>query len=404
MPAPIIEVNHVTKEYRLGQNRSLRDSLLSFFGNNSHSTRFNALDDVDFKIEQGEVVGIIGANGAGKSTLLKLLAGVAAPTKGKVAVHGRIAPLIEVGAGFNPELTGRENIYLNGSILGMSRAEIKRKFDEIVQFAELEKFIDTPIKRYSSGMAVRLGFSVATSVNADILLIDEVLAVGDLAFQRKCFERMENILKDQEKTMILVSHNIRQIERLCRRAILFDFGKIISDSNSKSSCQLFYDRSNAKIASQESLNLQTGRNIHQTGEIELKLLTLADQEGNPAYEVTTGEPITIRGIFNASREFSNPEIVYGFHTTDFIYISSLDTTHLDGRTAIRPGENIIECHIPSLPLVPGVYYLRAGILDRFHNLIYYAEMLSGFSVKNRDRLRTSTPHLGFVHIPAEWKF
>ena len=193
------------------------------------------------------MLGIIGQNGAGKSTLLKMLARISKPTRGNIKVNGTVAPLIEVGAGLVADMTGRENIFLNGAILGLSRAEIKKKFDEIVAFAELEQFIDTPIKRYSSGMAVRLGFAIATSVNADILIVDEVLAVGDLAFQRKCFDRMEEMIKRQGKTVLLVSHNIRQVERLCSRVILVDHGKILIDGNAEKVCDLFYERSDEKI-------------------------------------------------------------------------------------------------------------------------------------------------------------
>src|SRR5487761_1028633 len=188
---PIIEEDHVTKEFRLGQLTSLGQTLRNGLNRVLHRpvgkpAPFKALDDVTFTVEKGEVLGIIGHNGAGKSTLLKMLAGISNPTRGKVTVRGRVAPLIEVGAGLVPDMTGRENVYLNASILGMKRAEIKRKFDEIVAFAELEDFIDTPVKRYSSGMLVRLGFSIATSVESDTLIIDEVLAVGDISFQRKC--------------------------------------------------------------------------------------------------------------------------------------------------------------------------------------------------------------------------
>ncbi len=214
----VITVSHVTKEFRLGQIHNVRDSVVRAFARlrgKTPSTKvpFKALDDVNFSIEHGEVLGIIGANGAGKSTILKLLARISMPTSGRISVGGKIAPLIEVGAGLISDLTGRENVYLNGIILGMPYSQIKSKFDEIVAFAELEEFIDTPIKRYSSGMAVRLGFSIATCVDAEILIVDEVLAVGDLAFQRKCFDRMEDMIKRQKKTVLLVSHNMRQIER-----------------------------------------------------------------------------------------------------------------------------------------------------------------------------------------------
>ena len=225
----IIEVNHVTKQYRLGQYANMKSSALNVLarlrGQEVQEKQIlNALSDIDFSVEEGEVLGIIGTNGAGKSTLLKLLARISVPTKGNVAVRGKVAPLIEVGAGLVHNLTGRENIYVNGAILGMKKSEINKKFDEIVAFAELEEFIDTPIKRYSSGMQVRLGFSIATSVDADILIVDEVLAVGDLSFQRKCFDRMDEIIKHKGKTVLLVSHNIRQVERICSRTILLDHG------------------------------------------------------------------------------------------------------------------------------------------------------------------------------------
>ena len=203
---PAIEVSHVTKEFRLGALSGLKQTLLNAGARLSgrkvlERPLFKALDDVSFSIEPGEVVGIIGHNGAGKSTLLKMLARISSPTRGSVKVNGRIAPLIEVGAGFVPDFTGRENVYLNGSILGMSKKGIDRKFDEIVDFAEMAEFIDTPVKRYSSGMQVKLAFAVATSIESEILIVDEVLAVGDLAFQRKCFDRMEDLIKRSQERM-----------------------------------------------------------------------------------------------------------------------------------------------------------------------------------------------------------
>lgn len=250
---PVIEVSHLTKEYRLGAIQGLKQTLLNaavrLTGKEvPDRPQFKALDDVSFSVDQGEVLGIIGHNGAGKSTLLKMLAKISTPSSGSVKVHGRIAPLIEVGAGFVPDFTGRENVYLNGAILGMSRHEIDRKFDEIVDFAEMEAFIDTPVKRYSSGMQVKLAFSVATSVESEILIVDEVLAVGDLAFQRKCFDRMEELINQQGRTVLIVSHNIRQIERLCRRTLLLDHGKLNADGTPSVVCDEFYALSNAAIA------------------------------------------------------------------------------------------------------------------------------------------------------------
>jgi lipopolysaccharide transport system ATP-binding protein len=196
--------------------------------------RFWALDDVSLDVDQGEVVGIIGRNGAGKSTLLKILSRITAPTKGRVEIRGRVASLLEVGTGFHPELTGRENIYLNGVILGMSRAEIARKFDEIVAFAEIEKFLDTPVKRYSSGMYVRLAFAVAGHLEPEILVVDEVLAVGDVEFQKKCLGKMRDVATQEHRTVLFVSHNLQAVQSLCDRAILLNAGRIAAEGATRS--------------------------------------------------------------------------------------------------------------------------------------------------------------------------
>lgn len=236
---PIIEVSNVSKRYNLFQPKggyiALRDVLTDFFKNplaNSITDEktFLALNNINFKINQGEIVGIIGPNGAGKSTLLKILTRITPPTKGEITLRGKVASLLEVGTGFHPELTGRENIFLNGSILGMTRKEVKRKFDEIVNFSGVEKFIDMPVKHYSSGMQVRLAFSVAAHLEPDILLVDEVLAVGDAEFQKKSLGKMESVSK-QGRTVLFVSHNMGIITRLCQRGILLQKGQIAMDGD-----------------------------------------------------------------------------------------------------------------------------------------------------------------------------
>jgi len=239
MSIPIIEVQNLSKRYIIQHNRlsyyTLRDQLsdmakkpLEFMRRNKTSQQENfwALKDVDFQVNSGEVLGIIGRNGAGKSTLLKILSRITPPTKGSVRLRGRVASLLEVGTGFNPELSGRENIFLNGAILGMTRKEIAKKFQEIVDFSGVEKFIDTPVKRYSSGMYVRLAFAVAAHLEPEILIVDEVLAVGDLEFQKKCLGKMEEVTQKSGRTVIFVSHNIEAIRRLCRKCILLEDGKI----------------------------------------------------------------------------------------------------------------------------------------------------------------------------------
>lgn len=240
----IIKIQGIGKRYRLGAQKGLfnyktmRGALTNALKaplrvlrssptNNEDPRYFWALKDVSFDVQRGEVVGVIGRNGAGKTTLLKILSQITEPTEGEVRIKGRVASLLEVGTGFHPELTGRENIFMNGAILGMSRAEVKRKFDEIVAFAELEKFIDTPVKRYSSGMYVRLAFSIAGHLEPEILLVDEVLAVGDAGFQKKCLGKMEDVTRKEGRTVLFVSHNMSAINALCSRCILLDGGRLV---------------------------------------------------------------------------------------------------------------------------------------------------------------------------------
>src|SRR5215813_7100758 len=236
---PIITIENLAKQYRIGASgaaystvreavvNSLRAPLRMFRGNSSAYETIWALRDVNLEIQAGEVVGIIGRNGAGKSTLLKILSRITEPTRGRVVLRGRVGSLLEVGTGFHPELTGRENIFLNGSILGMTRREIQAKFDEIVSFAEIEKFLETPVKRYSSGMYVRLAFAVAAHLEPEILVVDEVLAVGDYAFQQKCLKKMQDV-SIHGRTVLFVSHNMGAISRLCQRCIVLDKGRIVS--------------------------------------------------------------------------------------------------------------------------------------------------------------------------------
>jgi len=241
MSEPAIRVSGLGKKYSITHGReragyrTLRDTLVDAvkapFRKRATIEEFWAISEVSFEVHPGEVVGIIGRNGAGKSTLLKILSRITKPTTGRVELNGRVGSLLEVGTGFHPELTGRENVFLNGSILGMSRAEVKKKFDEIVGFAEVEKFLDTPVKRYSSGMYVRLAFAVAAHLEPEILIVDEVLAVGDTGFQKKCFEKMEGVRRSG-RTVLVVSHNLVAITNICTRAITLDDGRVVGTGRS----------------------------------------------------------------------------------------------------------------------------------------------------------------------------
>lgn len=266
MRETMIEIDNVTKTYRLGTigGGTLKGDIQSFWARVRHkddpnlrigekaykkNEKFTALDGVSFDVKKGETIGLIGRNGAGKSTLLKLLSRVTAPTEGEIRIKGKISSMLEVGTGFHPELTGRENVYLNGAILGMSRKEVDERIKDIIEFSECRQFIDTPVKRYSSGMFVKLAFSVAAHLNSDIMLMDEVLAVGDMAFQKKCIEKMVSVARDEGKTIIYVSHNMQTIRQLCSRCIVLDKGKVVFNGEVEDAINVYLknDEVTAKI-------------------------------------------------------------------------------------------------------------------------------------------------------------
>jgi len=286
---PIIEVNHLFKKYQIGEKQryySFRDTLVNLaklpFRKKTNEGKFWALKDISFKVMPGEVVGIIGRNGAGKSTLLKILSRITPPTKGEVTLRGRVASLLEVGTGFHPELTGRENIYLNGAILGMKRAEIKNKFDEIVNFAEISKFLDTPVKFYSSGMYMRLAFAVAAHLEPEILLVDEVLAVGDAEFQKKCLGKMGEVAK-QGRTVLFVSHNMGTVRSLCEQAILLSRGKIAEIGETHKVVQSYLSSWQTKKSNRGEISWNSQKQKPHCDEVELhsiRLLTPSEETEN----------------------------------------------------------------------------------------------------------------------------
>lgn len=295
----MIKIDHVSKKYRLGAigGTTLRDDLQRLgarirgrddptmkIGDNKgrYNEEFLALDDVSFEVKKGEALGIIGHNGAGKSTLLKLLSRVTAPTKGTISYNGRIASMLEVGTGFHPELTGRENVYMNGAILGMTRAEITRKFDEIVSFAEMEKFIDTPVKRYSSGMYVKLAFAVAAHLDSEIMIMDEVLAVGDMKFQQKCLGKMGDAAESEGRTVLYVSHNMNTIRQLCTRCIVLDHGKVAFDGDVEKAIEMYMGLV-GKIQTSYIYDASYHSNGKSTGRFVIESLNISENS-NAGYE------------------------------------------------------------------------------------------------------------------------
>ncbi|HZU85993.1 MAG TPA: ABC transporter ATP-binding protein, partial [Anaerolineaceae bacterium] len=310
----VIQVQNLSKKYRIGeaqsQYRTLRDSLTSKFRRRKPNpdTEIWALKDVSFEVEQGEVVGIIGRNGAGKSTLLKVLAHITRPTEGRVILHGRVGSLLEVGTGFHPELTGRENIYLNGAVLGMRKKEIERKFDEIVDFAEIEKFLDTPVKHYSSGMYMRLAFAVAAHLEPEILLVDEVLAVGDVAFQKKCLGKMGEVAQ-QGRTVLFVSHNMAAVQNLCNRAFLLRSGELVYSGKSQQTI-MEYLRSQEKPVEETPgvRDLSNHVNRYNPSHNVIKRILLLNPEGIIKDNFMMGENICIQIEVDGLSEFSDTAV------------------------------------------------------------------------------------------------
>lgn len=399
----IIQLNNLTKEYRLGTLTNIKSSLRNLVSrpskrSNKSTNKFLALKNINLQINEGEVVGIIGTNGAGKSTLLKHLANITKPTSGQIFVNGTVAPLIEVGAGLNPELTGRENIFLNAAILGVPKRKIRQQLDSIVKFAELDQFIDTPVKRYSSGMTVRLGFAIATSISADILIVDEVLAVGDLAFQRKCFDRMEQLIKQERRTVLLVSHNIRQILRMCSRVVLLDKGEILYDGDPDTACQLFYERSNKKI--QRNNALCNNAMIETTGEIELINVEIIGI--NELSTFKSNDPLHIRITFKVTKELVKPEIIIGTHTTDFIYLSTGSTQILEQPINFKPGNHTVDYIIEAFPLTAGNYAIRFAVFSKDSRLIFNGENLKFFTVSQVPAARSNAPTLKLLELSSKW--
>jgi lipopolysaccharide transport system ATP-binding protein len=374
----VIRVEHLSKEYHLGTisygtlYHDLQSGWAKFRGKedpnakigsenkgplNSTSGRFCALKDVSFDVHQGEIVGIIGSNGAGKSTLLKILSRVTAPTKGSIKIKGRVASLLEVGTGFHPELTGRENIFLNGAILGMRKREIEQKFDEIVRFAEIGKFIDTPVKRYSSGMYVRLAFAVAAHLEPEILLVDEVLAVGDAQFQKKCLGKMGDVAKEG-RTVLFVSHNMSAVSTLCSRGILLNSGEIEGDGEIKEVIAKYITHSE----SDTSFDLTKMRHEDRPRKfVNLTRISLFDKNMNPSYTFHMGEPIIARIELLCKKPMENAEIGFKITSTQGLNIHFFSSVWEGLEIDLVEGSYIFEVSIPQIFLFPGKYYINCWV-------------------------------------------
>lgn len=361
--------------------------------NNPTHEEFWALKDVSFDIQQGDRVGIIGRNGAGKSTLLKILSRITEPTVGQVKINGRVASLLEVGTGFHPELTGRENIYLNGAILGMSQVEIKRKFDEIVAFAEVEKFLDTPVKRYSSGMYVRLAFAVAAHLEPEILIVDEVLAVGDAQFQKKCLGKMQDV-GTEGRTVLFVSHNMAAITKLCDKGIYLDRGLLHTAASASDAVRVYLQNSASKFVE----NLSERKDRQGSGVARFSSVEVLDSDRNKIGDVLCGDDVIIRIKLTSSDKqlrLKNPLFAIGIDDS-----TGQRVLHLSNETTNQFFHNFdvindyVEINIPKMPLVSGLYTMVL-FMSSNGSIIDWIQNAGGFNVATGDFFGTGkTPPSG----------
>jgi ABC-type polysaccharide/polyol phosphate transport system ATPase subunit len=362
MTAQIV-FDRVTKRFAKGSYQdSMRDLVAAVLRRGSSDARrgwFNALDDVSFEVAPGESVGIIGPNGSGKSTALKLVTGIYLPTSGAVEARGRVAPLIEVGAGFHPDLSGRENIHLNAAITGMSRAEIGRHFDEIVEFSGLAEFLDTPVKRYSSGMYMRLGFSIAAHVPSEILVVDEVLAVGDVAFRAKCVERMK-FLKGEGRTILFVSHQGPQVRSVCDRVIYLLNGKKTFDGDSAEGTRRYEADVYSGRAGAPGASGRAGATA-EASIVEARVLRDASDEG---VVVATTDPLDVRVTYRVTRPLpSPPQISVGLLRGDGVTACVLATHEKGFRLSGDVGDHVVTARFDALPLYPSRYAVEVVLWD-----------------------------------------
>jgi lipopolysaccharide transport system ATP-binding protein len=394
MAAPVIRVEEAGKWYRLGSEMShtallseqlgqaLRAPFRRARGRRSPARSSHredgiwAVRDVSFELHKGEALGLVGRNGAGKSTLLKLLSRITLPTHGRLELRGRIATLLEVGTGFHPELTGRENIYLNGAVLGMRRAEIAKKYDEIVEFSGVERFLETPVKRYSSGMYVRLGFAVAAHLDPDVLLVDEVLAVGDAEFQRKCLGKMRDTASEG-RAVIFVSHNLSAVQRLCSRALLIDDGCLQMDDSPEKVVDFYLARTGARAHGGISVIPETADRIG-TGEARLRQVVLEDRAGNPLDEVHLGEPIRVTATFEVFEPVQDVLFDVSILSSDGVHLATAHSVDFGRLPVDLPaGWQEVSAEL-SLTLLPHEFNVGVGVhrmtgasidfVDRAHSL------------------------------------
>lgn len=375
-----VKIENLSKRYFIGEGNGGEDSLATILagmfiapvkkafslvrGKATGAAQLHkemwALRDVSFSVAPGEVVGIIGHNGAGKSTLLKVLSRITEPTEGRIELNGRVASLLEVGTGFHPELTGRENIYMNGAILGMSRAEINDKFDEIVDFSEVGEFLDTPVKHYSSGMYVRLAFAVAAHLEPEILIVDEVLAVGDLAFQQKCLGKMQDVASGQGRTVLFVSHNMAAVKSLCSRAVLLDHGQVVVDGDADSVVTQYIQGAQGMLDEATGVcQWPTNDPTTACDELALRSIRLLDDRGYPQGSLDVERAFSIEIEYEVRQTLSGLRLLLQLMTPEGL-VALATTDHDSHAPKLEPGRYRSTCHLPAQLLNTGLYSVAVG--------------------------------------------
>ena len=406
---PAIRFDHVSKRYQLGeQRRSLRDVASGMSRRLRGGPREDpnakflwALRDLSFEVKPGEVLGIIGPNGSGKTTTLKLLSRITYPTEGQMTIHGRVASLIELGAGFHAELSGRENVYLNGTILGLSRKEIDARFDDIVGFAELEKFIDTPVKRYSSGMYARLGFSVAIHVSPDVLLVDEVLAVGDQAFQNRCFERMRQ-MRSADRALVFISHNMFAVRALCSKVLFLKHGKPIALGTPDEAIRAYQNFSAQEEAHAEATPDSTFAEEQLVDSTPIRITGTAflNARREPAEVFEFGAKMIVRIRYRATQPVDNPTFSFVFFRGDGAVCEGSSTILCERSPGMVNGDGYVEFEIPQLSLIPSMYTMEVAITNQ-HVVVYdFDHRPDQFMVESQKALHFPR----FIAMyPGEWR-
>ena len=399
-----IRFDNVSKKFTLRHERarSFQEATLAFLkGRNNSREELWALKDASFAVERGKTLGIIGPNGSGKSTILKLITRILEPTSGQVVVQGRVSALIELGAGFHPDLTGRENVYLNGSLLGFSRNEMKAKFDSIVEFSELEKFIDVPIKHYSSGMHMRLGFAVAIHVDPDILLIDEILAVGDQAFQNKCLAKIGE-LKSKGVTILFVSHDLEAVRNLCTSALWLENGTIQDRGTTDRVIDSYLNNvitvTEARLSRER--RVRDSENRWGSGEVEITDVRFLDAQGRERRAFETGERMVVRLRYHAHTVVKQPVFGIAIYGSDGVHINGPNTKFSDYAVESVEGPGEMDYIVDMLPLLEGTYELSASVYDQDglhaydHQHRMYSFIVQRGMVKER---------YGMIYMPCEWR-